>query len=213
MPAAGHPWLTPFYDIGLAALTRENRWRSALVAQIRPLPGDIIADVGCGTGSLLIRLGRSAPGAVLIGIDPDPDVLERARLMAEAASLAVELRRGFARDAAALLAGRGVTRIVSSLVFHEVPMAEKMAGLAAMYAALAPGGEVHIADYGLQRSRLMRALFRASVQNLDGHTNTELNARGVLPELMQGAGFQITETVVVPTLTGSIFLYRGARRS
>lgn len=185
-----------------------------MVAQIRPLPGDIIADVGCGTGSLLIRLGRSAPGAVLIGIDPDPDVLERARLMAEAASLAVELRRGFARDAAALLAGRGVTRIVSSLVFHEVPMAEKMAGLAAMYAALAPGGEVHIADYGLQRSRLMRALFRASVQNLDGHTNPELNARGVLPELMQGAGFQhATETVVVPTLTGSIFLYRGARRS
>ena len=81
-----------------------------------------------------------------------------------------------------------------------------------MYAELAPHGEVHIADYGLQRTPLMRALFTATVQNLDGREDTEPNAQGILPVLMRTAGFVgVEETLVIPTLTGSISLYRGRR--
>lgn len=168
-------------------------------------------DVGCGTGSLLVLLGRAAPGAVLVGIDPDPEVLRRAAVKAAAAGLAVELLQGFAEDAAALLAGRRAAKVVSSLVFHQVPLAGKAAGLAAMHAALAPGGEIHIADYGLQRTRLMRWLFW-HVQLLDGRADTEPNARGILPDLMRGASFRdVAETAIVPTPTGSISLYRGRR--
>lgn len=211
-PAAGHHWLTPFYDFGVAALTREHRWRSALIAQIRPRSGEVIVDVGCGTGSLLVRLGKAAPSARLIGIDPDPAVLARARKRVAAAGLSAELHIGFARQAAGLLEGQRPTKVVSSLVFHQVPMEEKMAAFAAMYAALEAGGEVHIADYGLQRTRLMRALFRGVIQNLDGHVNTEPNARGVLPDLMRAAGFRsVEETFVIATISGSISLYRGIR--
>src|SRR2546428_6401368 len=102
-------------------------------------------------------------------------------------------------------------KIVSSLVFHQVPMAEKRAGLAAMRAALLPGGELHVADYGLQRTALMRRLFRI-VGAGDGYENTEPNARGVLPELMKEVGLRrVEETVVIPTPTGSISLYRAER--
>lgn len=212
-PAAGSHWLTPFYDFGVAALTREHRWRSAFVAQIRPRPGEVIVDVGCGTGSLLVLLGKTAPSARLIGIDPDPAVLARARKRVAKAGLTIELHIGFARQAAGF--GRGQpTKFVSSLVFHQVPMEEKIAALAAMYAALGAGGEIHIADYGLQRTLLMRALFSGVVQNLDGRVNTEPNARGVLPELMRAAGFcSVEEALVIPTLSGSISLYRGIRAS
>lgn len=211
-PAAGHHWLTPFYDFGVAALTREHRWRSALIEQLRPGPSDVVVDVGCGTGSLLVRVGNVAPSAQLIGVDPDPNVLARARKRFAAAGLSVVLHVGFARQVAALLEGRRPTKIVSSLVFHQVPMEEKVAALAAIYAALADGGELHIADYGLQRTRLMRFLFRSIIQNLDGRLNTEPNARGVLPELMHGAGFQsVEETAVIATPSGSISLYRGIR--
>jgi len=211
-PAAGHQWLTPFYDFGVAALTREHRWRSALIAQVRPGAGDVIVDVGCGTGSLLVRLGQAAPSARLMGIDPDPAVLARARKKVAVAGLSVELHIGFARQAAELLERWRPTKVLSSLVFHQVPMEEKVAALAAMYAALGAGGEVHIADYGLQRTPLMRALFRAIIQNLDGRVNTEPNARGVLPDLMREAGFRcVEETLVIPTLSGSLSLYRGVR--
>ena len=211
-PAAGHHWLTPLYDFGVAALTREHRWRSALIAQVRPRAGDVIVDVGCGTGSLLVRLGKAAPSARLIGIDPDTAVLARTRKRVAAAGLAAELHIGFARQTAELLGSPPPTKVVSSLVFHQVPMEEKVAALAAMYAALGASGEVHVADYGLQRTPLMRVLFRAIIQNLDGRVNTEPNAHGILPELMHTAGFRsVEETLVIPTLSGSISLYWGVR--
>jgi len=209
-PAAGYHWLTPFYDLGVAVLTREGRWRQALVRQLAPQPADIILDLGSGTGSLLLRIGKVAPAATLIGMDPDPAVLARARKRFAEEKIVVELRTGFAREAGDLVADRRPTKIVSSLVFHQVPMAEKKAALAAAYKALSGGGELHIADYGLQRTWLMRTLFRGFIQNLDGRENTEPNARGVLPDLMKAAGFKdVKETMVFPTPSGSISLYRG----
>ncbi len=208
VPAAPQLWL---YDFLVAVLARESRWRPALVRQIAPTAEDAMADIGCGTGSLMALISRTAPPAVLIGIDPDPAILERARRKTEAAGATVELKVGYARDAAALLDGRGINKIVSSLVFHQVPMAEKRAGLAAMRAALVPNGELHVADYGLQRTALMRQLFRI-VQKGDGFENTEPNARGVLPKLMKDVGFRaVEETTVIATPTGSISLYRAER--
>ncbi len=208
VPAAPQLWL---YDALVVVLARARRWRRALLEQIAPREGDVIADVGCGTGTQLVKIGRRARGVTLIGIDPDPAVLQRARRKTAAAGVVVALSRGLARDAAELLRDRGVNKIVSSLVFHQVPLAEKVAGLAAIRAALVPGGELHVADYGLQRTPLMRKLFRA-VQAGDGFANTEPNARGVLPDLMTRVGFRaVQETAVMSTPTGSISLYRAER--
>jgi hypothetical protein len=80
-----------------------------------------------------------------------------------------------------------------------------------MRAALVPGGELHVADYGLQHTPLMRKLFRV-VQAGHGVANSEPNARGVLPELMEGVGFaRVRETAVIATPTGSVSLYRAER--
>jgi ubiquinone/menaquinone biosynthesis C-methylase UbiE len=207
-PAAPQLWL---YDLLVALLTRESRWRGALMAQIQPDSEDAIADVGCGTGTMLARIGKAAPSAKLIGIDPDPEIVERARLKTAGAGANVEFMHGYARESADLLDGIAINKIISSLVFHQVPLEEKRAGLAAMREALAPGGELHLADYGLQRTPLMRRLFRI-VQNADGFENTEPNALGVLPELMEEVGFEdVEETVVIPTPTGSISIYHAKR--
>lgn len=208
-PAAGRPEWTPFYDFAIALLTRERRWRAALLRQSAPAPGDRILDVGCGTGTFAVMLKRAEPRAQVVGLDPDADVLARARAKAAKADAEVVFRQGFARDADG--EGLGFSKVVSSLVFHQVPMEEKRAGLVSMWRALVPGGTLHVADYGLQRTPLMRAAFR-QVQRLDGFDNTEPNARGVLPELMREAGFvSIEETQVINTLTGSISLYRALR--
>ena len=207
-PAAPQLWI---YDALVVVLSLGPRWRAALLAQIAPREGDVIADVGCGTGTQLVKIGRAAPGVTLIGIDPDPDVLVRARRKLARARVVAGLTRGYARDAEALLRDRDVNKIVSSLMFHQVPLAEKEAGLAAMRGALVPGGELHVADYGLQRTPLMRRLFRV-VQAGDGYEDTEPNARGVLPELMERVGFaRVREAAVIATPTGSISLYRAER--
>lgn len=210
-PALGHTALTPLYDLAIALMTRERRWRRALVQQIGPREGDVIVDVGCGTGSLLMLVARAAPRARLIGVDPDPDVLRRAAAKAARAQVGVRFEQGFARDVASF-AGDAPTKIVSSLVFHQTPLIEKEEGLRAILEALSAGGELHVADYGLQRTLLMRRLFR-QVQRLDGFENTTPNAEGVLPKLMSKVGFtDVAERAVIATPTGSISLYSARKR-
>jgi ubiquinone/menaquinone biosynthesis C-methylase UbiE len=199
------------YDPIIALLTREKRWRAAMRRQVAPAPGDVIVDAGCGTGSLLALLGRAEPEATLIGLDPDTRILALATDKLRHGGVRADLRQGYLRDVADLCAGIAVDKVVSSLVFHQVPMAEKRAGLAAIHAALVPGGQVHIADYGLQRTFAMRTLFRM-VQMVDGFEDTQPNADGILPTLMTAAGFvDVEETQVMATVTGSISFYRGRK--
>ena len=199
------------YDLAVASLTRESVWRRALLRQLNPQPTDVIADVGCGTGSFLVLAGKAAPSARLIGIDPDERILERARRKLAHANVKAELHQGYLRDAGTLLGQSGVTKIVSSLVFHQVALSEKRAGMCAIFSALRAGGELHVADYGLQRTALMRRLFKL-VQRVDGYEHTQPNADGVLPVLMNEAGFRdVEEPAAIPTPTGMISLYRAKK--
>ncbi|MCH8348569.1 MAG: class I SAM-dependent methyltransferase [Proteobacteria bacterium] len=209
-PALGKAWLTPLYDLAIALLTRESTWRRALARQINPVPGDNILDVGCGTGSLALMLKDQQPGAIITGLDPDPEVLARAARKADGLGLDINLVAGFLEEKT-FPKGTRFTKVTSSLVLHQVPVAEKERILRLARGLLAPGGLLHVADYGLQRTALMRTGFRI-VQSLDGYENTTPNARGILPGLMNKAGFSnIEEMLVVATPTGSISLYRAAR--
>jgi ubiquinone/menaquinone biosynthesis C-methylase UbiE len=207
VPALGHDRLTPFYDRALHFATREATWRGAFVDQIAPEAGDTILDVGCGTGTLAIQLAKRAPDARIVGIDPDPAALQIAQAKAVQAGVEVEWQRGFARDAAAALGSARASKVVSSLVFHQVPLPEKRDGLAAMFRAARPGGTIHVADYARQSTTIMRMLFTI-IGRLDGFDNTRPNANGVIERLLEEfAGFPVAARRVVPTPTGAISLF------
>lgn len=210
VPALGFARLTPLYDALLAMATRERVWRTALVKKVAPAAGETIVDVGCGTGTLAILLKNRAPAARVIGIDPDPEVLAIAGRKAVQAGVKVEWHRGYARDAAKVLGTSRADKAVSSLVFHQVPPAEKRAGVLAMFDAVRPGGEIHIADYARQTG-VSRLLFTI-IGLLDGFGNTRPNADGALEKLLHEA----TKTKVEPffsvaTLTGAIRLFACTR--
>jgi phospholipid N-methyltransferase len=192
-------------------MTCERTWRRAFVKQIAPEPRDVILDLGCGTGSLAILLKQACPSASVYAIDPDPDILTRAEAKARDAGALVHFARGFAQDTASIAASARANKVVSSLVLHQMPLEAKRLTILNAFAGLPADGELHIADYGLQNSPLMRLAFR-QVQTLDGFGNTQPNADGVLPELMEEAGFtDVKENVVIPTPTGSISLYAARR--
>ena len=209
-PALGHAGLTPAYDLMIRLVTRERRWRALLLRQLAPKPGETILDVGCGTGTFAILAKQATPGARIVGLDPDPEVLKRAKDKAERAGVDIEWRIGLASDAARY-AGE-FDKAVSSLVFHQVPVTEKSAGLAAMMTAVRTGGEIHIADYCRQPDWLMRQLFR-SIQLLDGPVNTGANADGAIEELLAiHAGRPVAPRALVKTPTGAISLFRLKKR-
>jgi len=198
---------TADYDVAIRLWTREMRWRRAMLNVLAARPRETILDVGCGTGSFAAMLKASEPAARVIGIDPDEEALTIARAKADASALDIAWEQGFASD----IDARGADAIVSSLMFHQVPMAEKRAALSAMFAALRPGGRIVIADYGRQNG-LMRILFRLTIQRLDGVADTQPNADGLLPELVKAAGFRkVREIERVHTVTGTVGLIVASR--
>jgi len=208
-PPLGYHFLTPFYDLAIAVLTREGTWRKALIEAIAPQSSDRILDIGSGTGSLAKALSKSAPDVIYTGIDPDEIAVRRARKKVANLHSDITFKIGyFSSEAHADFAP---TKIVSSLVLHQVPLEGKLEILAEAYRALPAGGEIFIADYGLQTG-IMSLLFRLTVQNLDGVADTQPNADGILPDLLGEASFaDILEVRRIQTLTGSISIYRARK--
>jgi ubiquinone/menaquinone biosynthesis C-methylase UbiE len=213
IPAAGFTWLTPLYDAAIALLVRERSWREALVAEIDPLPGERIVDVGCGTGSLAVMLKRACPEAEIVGADPHPEMLMRAQRKAEHAGCEIAFHEGFA-DELTRLPGLGPEtsdKVVTSLMLHHLLPEAKRAALAEMLRIVRPGGRLHVADWGAPSNALMRVLF-LPVQLLDGFATTEDNRRGLLPAMIREAGFEhVEETHRFATALGTLSLLRARR--
>jgi cyclopropane fatty-acyl-phospholipid synthase-like methyltransferase len=147
IPAAGQRWLLPFYDPVIALLTRERRWRGAILDSLDLKAGDVLVDVGCGTGTLAIMAKARAPGAQVIGLDPDPDALARATHKAAHEGVTIAFARGFGGDTAKVAGAGRASKTVSTFAFHHMSDEAQAQTLAAMREALAPGGAVHIADF------------------------------------------------------------------
>ena len=187
VPAAGRAGLTALYDPVLRLTMREGTWRAALVAQA--LEGEVrparIADVGCGTGTLTVALAAAAPGAKVVGVDGDPEVLLRARRKVPPGAR-VAFAVGMA-DALPLPDAR-FDRVTMSLLLHHLGPDAKRAALREARRILAPGGSLHVADWGRPQDPLMRGLF-LGLRVLDGMEPTREHAAGALPAVVADAGF------------------------
>ncbi len=206
VPALGRPELTGLYDHVLALAAREGRWRAMLLEALQPREGELIVDIGCGTGSQAIAIKTRRPGARVVGVDPDPTVLDIARAKARRAGVEIEWVQALGGQADAMI-GQGVAdAVISSLVLHQCDVPVKGEILRTMARLAKPGARILIADYGRQRG-LMRLLFRM-VQAVDGFERTEFNAVGSLPGEMRRCGLSaVSELGRIATPTGSISLY------
>jgi ubiquinone/menaquinone biosynthesis C-methylase UbiE len=97
------------------------------------------------------------------------------------------------------------------LVFHHLTRENKLRTPAEVFRILRPGGELHIADYGKPQNRLMRGAFKL-VEKFDGRETPAENVKGLLPELLQQAGFEdVKRTAQFMTITSTLALYRGRK--
>lgn len=212
-PALRFRALSRFYDPIAMAVVRESAWKPRLAAAVAPTAGQRILDLGCGTGTLAIALKRSCPGAEVVGLDADPDVLERARAKARRHGIDVDFHLGLAEEPPEdpAFAEQSFDTCVSSLVFHHLAPATKTRALAQIRRLLKPGGVLHIADWGQPRTPLARLGFLAT-QLLDGFENTRDHAAGRLPGLIANTGFEdVRETGHWPTVVGMLCFYRSVR--
>jgi S-adenosylmethionine-diacylgycerolhomoserine-N-methlytransferase len=124
--------------------------------------GGSLLEVGCGTGRNLLFAHRSFPSAKLFGLDISQEMLLSAKNTFSGMKQMPDFR---VADATAFTAKEfgtdGFDRIMISYALSMIPDWRK--AVDASLAALAPGGELHIVDFG-QQERLPR-WFRALLQS------------------------------------------------
>lgn len=187
VPALGHDLLTPLYDTMIGITLNERAVKQQLVDQARIAAGMTVVDLGCGTGTLALMIKQAHPAAHVIGVDVDAKILGIARAKIAAAGVDVELRQGLVHEVG--LAPGSVDRVVTSLVLHHLTTDEKLSALRALHAALKPGGELHVLDFGPPHNALM-SLLSAPFRYFDGHARTNDNFAGLLPRIIADAGFR-----------------------
>lgn len=209
VPALGFGWLTSYYDIVVRVSTRERSFKQALIRQAAIGPGHRVLDVGCGTGTLSIWIKADHPNAEIVGVDGDSAVLSLASRKANDAGISVQFDQAMSYDLP--YPNAHFDRVVSSLFFHHLSRENKSRTMEEIYRVLKPGGQLHVADWGMVANRAMRGLFLA-VQFLDGFRNTQDNVSGRLPGLFKHAGFtQVSEMQSFATVFGTMALYSAGK--
>ena len=124
--------------------------RDRLIAQMALKPGDRVIEVGCGTARNLVKIAEKYPGVRLYGLDASSEMLVSARQSVTQAGLAgqAKLVQAYAEALSPALFGEAepFDAVVFSYSLSMIP--DWKQALRAAVGSLAPGGKLHIADFG-----------------------------------------------------------------
>jgi len=206
IPALRFRWLTPLYDPILRWVMREEHFKQQLIRQAQIQAEQQVLDLGCGTATLTILIKLAHPEAEVTGLDGDPQVLAIGRAKAAKAGVVITLDQGLSYQLP--YSDNSFDRVLSSLLFHHLSRENKQRTIAEVYRILRPGGEFHLADLSQPRNiwaRIVSHLMARLEEASDNH-------KGLLPVMMQQAGFVLVEDEVhFSTLFGTLSIYRGQK--
>lgn len=205
IPAAGHDRFLAFYD-PLTRLLGAHAALRQLCDQAAVQSGQRVLDIGCGTGTLAIMLERRTPDVRIVGLDPDPNALDRARRKAREAGAAIDWMQGFA-DAIAQ-PDETFDHVLSSLMLHHLDRATKRAALRDVRRVLKPGGSVHIMDFAADGHQSRGMIARL----LHGEDALHDNTTDSIVAMLRDAGFaSATRVHRRRTLLGAIDYHRAVK--
>lgn len=175
--AAGYDMMTQLLTFGKARAIRE---KTADLAQIES--GDVVLDVGCGTGELTRRaIARAGTSGEVHGIDPAPEMIAVARRKAARAGTDARFQVGVIE--ALPFPDHSFDVVLSSLMMHHLPDDLKQQGLFEIYRVLKPGGTVTIVDFKRPTSFFTRVLITVLL-----HGSMAAGVQDLSP-LLEKAGF------------------------
>lgn len=124
--------------------------RDRLLDDLQPPPGGTILEIGCGTGRNLVLAARRYPHAKLYGFDISSEMLKTARASIARAGYSDRIMVAEADatsfDAHALFGRAAFDRVFISYALSMIPPWRQ--ALAPALDAVAPGGRLHIVDFG-----------------------------------------------------------------
>jgi ubiquinone/menaquinone biosynthesis C-methylase UbiE len=176
-----------YYDLlaWLLTLGRERALRERLVDLARLKPGEVILDVGCGTGTLAIAAKRRVgTEGTVHGIDASPEMIDRAKRKAAKAGVDVAFQTGIVE--ALPFPNARFDAVMSTLMLHHLPKPVRQQCAREMRRVLKPGGRMLAVDFATlarERKGLLARLHR------HGH----MALRDIV-ELLSEAGLRVVES-------------------
>lgn len=137
------------YDVmaWLFMLGRERAFREKLIGLARLQSGDVVLDVGCGTGTLAIAAKRHVgPSGRVHGIDASPEMVDRAKRKAGKAGADVAFDTGVVEALPYPDAQFDV--VMSTLMLHHLPRKARQDCAHEIRRVLKPDGRVLAVDFG-----------------------------------------------------------------
>lgn len=134
--------------------------RDQLIAALAPPRQGSVLEIGCGTGRNLLAVRRRYPQARLFGIDISEAMLATARAHSRGQDITYANADAAAFDPQQLFGVERFDRIFISYALSMIPPWQAVLSQASQM--LAPGGELHIVDFGQQERlpKFFRSLLR-----------------------------------------------------
>jgi ubiquinone/menaquinone biosynthesis C-methylase UbiE len=164
-------------------------------------PGERVLDVGCGTGAQTLPAAEVAGSGNVAGIDPSPDMLERAREKAAKKGLEIDFRSAAIEKLP--FDDQQFNVVLSSFMLHHLPAEVMRAGFAEIHRVLQHGGRLVAVDFTEGRSLIGR------IMGLLGHAH-KLEGLDGIKSMLSEAGFSTVEEL--PSKQRHIFYLRAEKR-
>lgn len=196
LPGMAKTWLLPLYDV-CGRLSGVRALHKRAVELVGVAPGQVVIDVGCGTGNLSFAVLAAQPDALITGLDPDRAALRLAARKARRRGVSLTLVQGYADRLPAEDAS--VDHVMSSLALHHVEEDDRVGFAREALRVLRPGGRITIVDFGGPAAatghaghgsaHAVRHLFGLLRSRLAPNSAVVHNLGDAVPRLLSEAGF------------------------
>ncbi len=180
-----------FYD-----LTRKYYLlgRDQLIETLDPPLQGAVLEIGCGTGRNLLAVRKRYGQARLYGLDISEEMLITARRNSHGKAIAYARADAADFDLRTLFGRDDFDRIFISYALSMIPSWQAV--LASAMRMLAPGGELHVVDFGQQERlpRVFRSVLRAWLARF--HVTPRAHLREALEQLAGQSGGSLDFTAI-----------------